>query len=94
MCKLFAPLYSVLSLCNFGHSHVEDQMMRISFLPNFVCSVIINQSHAMTVFRAQTDKKNTWNDYHGKKQEEKRKGSGEEDLTGSKLKKKSLPRLC
>lgn len=49
--QAFAPLYSVLSLCNFGLSHVGHQTTKkllFFFSPNFVYSVIINQSRGMT----------------------------------------------
>lgn len=38
------------------------------FSPNFVYSVIINQCRCMTAFRAQTDTKDMWRDYDGKKE--------------------------
>lgn len=43
-------------------------------------SVIINQCRCMTAFRAQTDTKDMWRDYDGKKKEE-REEDGKEDVT-------------
>lgn len=71
--QAFAPLYSALSLCNFGLSHVGHQTTKKLFFfllsPNFVYSVIINQSRCMTAFRAQTDTKDMWRDEDGKKKD-------------------------
>lgn len=50
--QAFSPLYSVLSLCNFGFSHVGHQTTIFFSSPNFVYSVIINQSRCMTAFWA------------------------------------------
>lgn len=73
MCR---PLYS--TLCNFGLSHVGDQTTKTSPpAPNFVYSVIINQSPDVTVFWAQADKKKKmWRNYSGKRTGGKEKKGG------------------
>lgn len=82
--KECAGLFIALSLCNFGLSHVGDQTTKTSPpAPNFVYSVIINQSPDVTVFWAQADKKKKmWRNYSGKRTGGKRKRvAAEEELT-------------
>lgn len=81
MKKKYEGLVIAIFLCNFGLSHVGDQTTKTFFFsPNFVYSVIINQSPDTTVFWAQEDKK-MWRNYSGKKTEKEKKCPGEEDLT-------------
>lgn len=88
--QAFAPLYSVLSLCNFGLSHVGHQTTKklfVFFSPNFVYSVIINQSRGMTRLLGSDRQKEyverlTWKKKKKKKgRQEKRKGDGKRDLS-------------
>lgn len=78
MCKL-SLLFIELSLCNFGLSHVGHQTTKKLFFffpsPNFVYSVIINQSRGTTVFWAERDKKNMWRNspWKTEREEERRK---------------------
>lgn len=44
--------------------------------PNFVYSVIINQSRCTTAFRTQTDTKDMWGDWDGKKRKKRGKERG------------------
>lgn len=77
--QAFSPLYSVLSLCNFGLSHVGHQTtIFFSLSLNFVYSVIINQPHCMTALWAQTDTK----DMRGR-WKQKERGRREEDVRGN-----------
>lgn len=73
--KECAGLFIALSLCNFGLSHVGDQTTKTFFSPEFVYSVIINQSPDTTVFWVQGDKQKLWRSCSGKRTEKEKTGA-------------------
>lgn len=98
--QAFAPLYSVLSLCNFGLSHVGHQTTKklfFFFSPNFVYSVIINQSRGMTRLLGSDRQKEyverlTWKKKEKRKTGKEKGGWKKGSLKNSKFFK--LPRQC